>query len=77
MRLERIQKIMAENATWAAVRNPDAAAVGRLNRNDAEFKSLGFAKEIVALNAQALILKITEPGDEVKAVYTIILSKYN
>jgi hypothetical protein len=67
VRLERIQKIMAENAKWAAVHNPDAAAVERLNRNDAEFKSLGFAKEIVALNAQALILKITEQGDEVNA----------
>ncbi len=66
-RLERIQKIMAENAKWAAVHNPDSATVERLNRNDAEFKNLGFAKEIVALNAQALILKITEQGDEVDA----------
>lgn len=66
-RLSQVQKLMHENEKLAREKNPAAAQIEKLNRNDAEFKSLGFAKEIVALNAQALILKITEQGEDVDA----------
>lgn len=66
-RLEQIEKLMRENEKLSREKNPLAAQLEKLNRNDTEFKSLGFAKEIVALNAQALILKITEQGEDVDA----------
>ncbi|MBX3722364.1 MAG: motility associated factor glycosyltransferase family protein [Turneriella sp.] len=66
-RLSQVQKLMHENEKLAREKNPASAQIEKLNRNDAEFKSLGFAKEIVALNAQALILKITEQGEDVDA----------
>lgn len=66
-RLGQIEKLMQENEQLSRVIKPTAAQIEKLNRNDAAFKSLGFAKEIVALNAQALILKITEQGEDVDA----------
>lgn len=66
-RLKKIEQLMAESERLAAIHSPSAAQIDKLNRNDADFKSLGFAKEIVALNAQALILKITEQGEEIDA----------
>ncbi len=65
--LVQLMRIVNDSATLAKDKNPTAAVVGRLNANDAAIKKLGLAKDIAGLNAQAIILKITEQGDEVNA----------
>lgn len=61
--LRLIGTLMRENATLSADQHAGVAALDRLNRNDEKLKALIPAKDIVALNAQALILRITEQGD--------------
>lgn len=65
--LTRLKLIADESARLAREKNPSAAIIQQLNNNDARMKELGMAKDIAGLNAQALILKITEQGDEVDA----------
>lgn len=61
--LHTIYSLMRENAALSAARTPDAGTTERLNRNDGKLRAIVPAKDIVALNAQALILKITEQGE--------------
>ena len=62
-----IIELMQENAQLTSTSPLSAAAIQRLDANDARFKSQVVAKNIVALGQQALILKITEHGDEISA----------
>jgi hypothetical protein len=62
-----IIRIMRENENLSRVQMPDQKTVQKLNANDAAFKNLKQAKDIAALAQQALILKITEQGEEVNA----------
>jgi hypothetical protein len=59
------QKLMLENSRLCHDSSP--AAVQKMNANDDRFKKLGIAKDITGLNAQAIILKITEQGGEADA----------
>ncbi len=65
--MDEIIELMRENTRLTAASQLSAAAIQKLDANDARFKSLSAAKNIVALGQQALILKITEQGDEVHA----------
>lgn len=62
-----IMRLMRENENLSRVLMPDQKTVQKLNANDAAFKNLRQAKDIAALAQQALILKITEQGEEVNA----------
>ena len=62
-----IIRLMRENATLSREARPDEKTLQKLNANDARFKNLTHAKDIAALAQQALILKITEQGEEVNA----------
>jgi len=62
-----IEQLMRENARLAEKLPADPATISLLNRNDARFKAISIAKDIASLNAQALILKITEQGEAVDA----------
>ncbi|MFO1526249.1 MAG: 6-hydroxymethylpterin diphosphokinase MptE-like protein [Turneriella sp.] len=66
--LDELVKISAENARLAANKSPDQALRQRLDRNDEKLRNLGLAKDIAGLNAQAIILKITEQGEDSDAV---------
>jgi hypothetical protein len=65
--LGELRRIANDSARLAKEKNPVTAVLERLNANDAAIKKLGTAKNIAGLNAQAIILKITEQGDEVDA----------
>ena len=65
--LKSLLRIVTDSATLAKDKNPSAAVLHCLNANDAAMKKLGLAKDIAGLNAQAIILRITEQGDEVDA----------
>lgn len=65
--LGELKRIANDSARLAREKNPATAVLERLNANDAAIKKLGTAKDIAGLNAQAIILKITEQGDEVDA----------
>lgn len=62
-----IIRLMRENAMMSREARPDEKTLQKLNANDARFKNLNHAKDIAALAQQALILKITEQGEEVNA----------
>ncbi|MBS0619116.1 MAG: motility associated factor glycosyltransferase family protein [Spirochaetes bacterium] len=62
-----IEQLMQESARLAEKSPADSSTIALLNRNDARFKALSVAKDVAALNAQALILKITEQGEAVDA----------
>lgn len=66
--LEEVYRLTYENAALAREKNPPAQVIQKLNTNDEKLKATGIAREIAGLNAQALILKITEQGEEVDAV---------
>lgn len=65
--LASLLRVVNDSAMLAKDKNPSAAVLARLNANDAAIKKLGLAKDIAGLNAQAIILKITEQGGEVNA----------
>ena len=65
--LSELMQIVNHSAMLAKDKKPSAAVLTRLNANDATMKKLGIAKDIAVRNAQAIILKITEQGDEVDA----------
>lgn len=66
-KLGQLRRIANDSAMLAKDKNPAAAVLQRLNANDAAIKKMGAAKDIAGLNAQAIILRITEQGDEVDA----------
>lgn len=61
--LRTVFSLMRENTILSAEKNPGPGTLDKLNRNDEKLKALVPAKDIVALNAQALILRITEQGE--------------
>jgi hypothetical protein len=65
--LATIARLMQENARLSLIAAPDQKSLQKLNANDEHFKSLKTAKDIAALAQQALILKITEQGEDVNA----------
>ncbi|MBV6494402.1 MAG: hypothetical protein LDLANPLL_02435 [Turneriella sp.] len=66
--LRKAERLLKDNLNLAAKKNPTATDLSLLNKNDEKFRALGFAKDIISLNAQAIILKITEEGADVDAV---------
>jgi len=62
--LDAIYRITKENAALSRQKQPDPQTIQQLNANDSKLKATGIAREIAGLNAQALILKITEQGEE-------------
>jgi hypothetical protein len=65
--LAGLKGLLRESVQLARELNPKPATLARLNANDAKLSDFGAAKDIVGLNAQALILRITEQGEEVDA----------
>lgn len=59
-----VYRITKENAALSRQKKPEPQTIQQLNANDAKLKATGIAREIAGLNAQALILKITEQGEE-------------
>lgn len=66
--LAEVQRITSENAALSGLKNPEPRIIQQLNANDRRLKATGIAREIAGLNAQALILRITEQGEEADAV---------
>ncbi|MFZ5630391.1 MAG: motility associated factor glycosyltransferase family protein [Spirochaetota bacterium] len=65
--LRDVYRITRENAGLSRLKNPEPQTIQQLNANDNKLKATGIAREIAGLNAQALILKITEQGEEADA----------
>ncbi|MCX7633770.1 MAG: DUF115 domain-containing protein, partial [Turneriella sp.] len=66
--LENVRRLAEENATLSAYQKPSPDILRQLDANDAKLRQAGTAHEIAGLNAQSLILKITEEGNEPNAV---------
>lgn len=65
--LRDVYRLTKENAALSRQKNPEPQTIQQLNANDNKLKATGIAREIAGLNAQALILKITEQGEEADA----------
>jgi hypothetical protein len=65
--LSAVYRYTSENAMLARQKNAAPQTLQQMNANDQKLKSTGIAREIAGLNAQALILKITEQGEEADA----------
>lgn len=65
--LDAVYRLTKENAALAREKNPMPHIIQKLNANDERLRATGIAREIAGLNAQALILKITEQGEEADA----------
>ncbi len=65
--LAQIMRITHESYRLSQEKKPSHAVLQKLNENDALLRETGVAREIAGLNAQALILKITEQGEDVDA----------
>lgn len=72
---ERLRRLVSDLASLARLARENAGltkqtghgVIDRLNANDLKLRELGLASEIAGLNAQAIILKITEQGADTDA----------
>lgn len=65
--LAEVRRLSQANARLSQIVNPPTRSIEIMNANDASIKSLSLGKDIAGLNAQAIILKITEHGDTPQA----------